>query len=199
MYQCLEKKSSTSYEILNIIQGLIFTSGLAAACLLSAYNVVNGRASASELPTLISYWFQLQQPLNNLGYSYKNIHKAFIDAETILKLLMEELRIKDKEGAVDLVVENDEIDFNHVEFSYDGQSKASTLADLTFCALPGQTVALVGTSGSGKSTVHRLLYRYYDIESGIISIDGQNIRDLKLESLRSSIGIVPQVKFLQHI
>lgn len=183
-----------SIGILSIIQDVIFTTGLGAVCLLSAYKVIKGQASAADLPTLISYWLQLQLPLNNLGYGYKNIINCFTDAERVLKLLMEEPDIKDKDDAVQLDVENGEIHFDGVNFSYDKSSLALTLADLKFGVLPGQTVALVGESGGGKSTVQRLLYRLYNIRSGIISIDGQNICDVKLDSLRPIIGTVPQVK-----
>jgi len=156
--------------------------------------VVHGKASSAGFPTLILYWLQLQQPMNYLGYSYKNIHNSIIDAEKVLKLLMEKSSIKDKEKAVELILDKGEIKFDHVDFTYDVRRETLTLTDITFCVPPGKMVALVGRSGGGKSTVQRLLYRFYDSKSGTISIDDQNIRDVKLQSLRSSIGIVPQVK-----
>ena len=198
-YQCLERKYHTSYSLLNLVQGVIFTTALAALLFLFAYNVVHDRASAADVGKLISYWLQLQQPLNNLGYSYKGIHDAFIDAERVLKILLEEPSIKDRVDAVDLAVDKGEIKFDHVDFSYNSQSNQLTLADLTFTALPGQTVALVGQSGGGKSTVQRLTFRFYDIESGTISVDGQDIRDVRIRSLRSCIGIVPQVKIFRPV
>jgi len=198
-YQCLERKSHTGYGLLNILQGVIFATALTALLFLSGYDVVNGRASAADVPTLISYWFQLQQPLNNLGYSYKSLHDSFIDAERVSKILLEEPSIKDRADPVDLVVDKGEIKFDHVDFSYSFQSKELTLADLTFTALPGQTVALVGQSGGGKSTVQRLIFRFYDRKSGTISIDGQDIRDVTIRSLRNCVGIVPQVKILRPI
>ena len=106
----------------------------------------------------------------------------------MLKLLLEKPIIKDKADAKELVVTKGEIKFDHVNFSYDVHSTSRTLKDLTFRVLPGQTVALVGESGGGKSTVLRLLDRLYDIKSGLISIDGQDINEVTVKSLRSIIG-----------
>src|SRR5439155_19765968 len=114
-----------------------------------------------------------------------------VDAERKLELFNQEPTIKDKPNAKDLVVDEGEIRFEHVNFSYDAQRDA--LKDLTFRAPPGRTVALVGESGGGKSTILRLLFRFYDVNSGSILIDGHDLRDIKLQSLRKNIGIVPQV------
>jgi ABC-type transport system involved in Fe-S cluster assembly fused permease/ATPase subunit len=162
------------------------------ASFLLTSRVIRGQTSVADVSSFWSYWFQLQQPLNNLGYSYRNIHNSFIDSERVLKLLMKKPSITDKIGAKALVVTDGEIKFEHVDFSYDIRRK--TLTDLTFCAAPGKTVALVGESGSGKSTVQRLLLRFFDVNPpGIIYIDGQGIGDVTIWSLRNSIGIVPQV------
>jgi ABC-type transport system involved in Fe-S cluster assembly fused permease/ATPase subunit len=133
---------------------------------------------------------QLQAPLNFLGMYYRSIQSTLVDAERMLELFTQEPTIKDKEDAVDLVVTEGEIRFDHVTFSYDVRREA--LKDFTFRAPPGRTVALVGESGGGKSTVLRLLFRFYEANSGGISIDGQDLRDVKLQSLRKNIGIVPQ-------
>jgi len=160
----------------------------------SAHKIVVGQGSPSDLPTLVTYWLQLQLPLNILGYSYKYIHTIFVDAERVLKLLSEKPTIEDRPDAKEIVIMRGEINFDHVDFSYDVHGGSSTLEKLTFWVLPGQTVAIVGESGGGKSTVFRLLYRFYDIRSGLISIDGQDISKVTVKSLRSSIGIIPQVK-----
>ena len=109
----------------------------------------------------------------------------------MLELFTQEPTVKDKPDAKDLVVTEGEIRFDRVDFSYDVRREA--LKDFTFRAPPGRTVALVGESGGGKSTVFRLLFRFYDVGSGSITIDGQDLRDVKLNSLRRNIGIVPQV------
>ena len=165
--------------------------GLLAACLLSAYRVSQSRATVGNFVTLLTYMAQLQAPLNYLGMYYRSIQSTLVDAERMLELFNQEPTIKDKPDAKELVVEEGEIQFNHVNFSYDVRRQA--LKDLSFRAPPGRTVAIVGESGAGKSTVLRLLFRFYDVKSGSISIDGQDLRDVKLESLRKNIGIVPQV------
>lgn len=175
---------------MNITQGFIFIIGLLAACLLSAYRVSQSRATVGNFVTLLTYMAQLQAPLNFLGMYYRSIQSTLVDAERMLELFTQEPTIKDKEDAVDLVVTEGEIRFDHVTFSYDVRREA--LKDFTFRAPPGRTVALVGESGGGKSTVLRLLFRFYEANSGGISIDGQDLRDVKLQSLRKNIGIVPQ-------
>jgi len=159
---------------------------------LLAGNVIQDEASPADISMLLAYWTQLQQPLNNLGSSYKNIHNSFIDAERLLKLLMQKPSVTDNKGAKELVVKAGKIKFENVNFSYDVER--TTLMGLTFCAAPGTTVALVGESGSGKSTVLRLLFRLFDIISpGFGSIDDQDIHNVTMQSLRKCIGIVPQV------
>ena len=175
------------------MQGVIFTVGLGVELVLSAYQAIYHQGSPSDISTLIYFWIQLQSPLNILGYSFNYLHSSFIEAERMLKLLLEKPVIKDKADAKELVVTRGEIEFDHVNFSYDIHSTSMTLKDLTFRVLPGQTVALVGGSGVGKSTVLRLLDRLYNIKSGLISIDGQDINEVTVKSLRSIIGIVPQV------
>jgi ATP-binding cassette, subfamily B, vacuolar membrane transporter HMT1/ACLQ len=176
---------------MNITQGFIFIMGLLAACLLSAYRVSQSQATVGKFVTLLTYMAQLQAPLNFLGMYYRSIQSTLVDAERMLELFNQEPTIKDKPDAKDLVVTNGEIKFEHVSFSYDVRREA--LRDLTFVAPAGRTVALVGESGGGKSTVLRLLFRFYDVSAGSISIDGQDLRDVKVHSLRKNIGIVPQV------
>lgn len=178
---------------MNITQGLIFILGLLAACLLSAYRVSQSRNTVGNFVTLLTYMAQLQAPLNFLGMYYRSIQSTLVDAERMLELFNQEPTVKDKPDASDLVVNKGEIRFDHVNFAYDARRQA--LKDLTFCAPAGKTVALVGESGGGKTTILRLLFRFYDVKSGSISIDGQDLRDVKIQSLRQNIGIVPQVTF----
>lgn len=153
-YQGAEKKTLGIFKIglidvatlnlMNITQGFIFIMGLLAACLLSAYRVSQSRATVGNFVTLLTYMAQLQAPLNFLGMYYRSIQSTLVDAERMLELFTQEPTIKDKEDAGDLVVTNGEIEFDHVNFSYDVRREA--LKDFTFRAPPGRTVALVGMS-----------------------------------------------------
>jgi len=183
-------------NLMNITQGFIFILGLLGSCLLSAYRVSTGRSTVGNFVTLLTYMAQLQAPLNFLGMYYRSIQSTLVDAERMLELFTQEPTVKDKPNATDLVVTNGEIKFNNVRFSYDVRKEA--LKGLNFVAPAGKTVALVGESGGGKSTIFRLLFRFYDVNEGSIEIDGQDLRDVKLKSLRKNIGIVPQVRSPAH-
>jgi len=139
---------------------------------------------------LLTYWVQLQQPLSVLGDSYRGIQGSLVDAEHLVELLTLEPSVKDHQDSVELEVTRGEIKFEEVDFS---RNSIQVLKQLTFCAPPGQTIAIVGESGSGKSTILQLLLRFYEIKRGKIFIDGKNIREVKISSLRKHICIVPQV------
>jgi ATP-binding cassette, subfamily B, vacuolar membrane transporter HMT1/ACLQ len=165
--------------------------GLLAVCLLSAYRVSQSLATVGSFVNLLAYLAELQGPLASLGFCYRNIQSNFVKAERMLELFRQEPTVKDKPDAKDLIVDEGEIIFDHVNFSYD--QRKETLKDFSFRVLGGKTMALVGESGGGKSTILRLLFRFYDVNSGRILIDGQDSRDVTLQSLRKNIGIVPQV------
>lgn len=189
-YQKAEFKLQTSLNLMNVSQNLVFTIGLLATCLLSAYRVTTGRATVGSFVFLLTYLAQLQGPLNFFGSLYRSLQSNLVNAERMLELFTQEASIKDKEGAVDLVLKAGQVQYKDVHFAYDKRKPA--LQGLNFTAKPGQTVALVGESGAGKTTILRTLFRFYDVASGAIEIDGQDIRDVTLHSLRESIGIVPQ-------
>jgi ATP-binding cassette subfamily B protein len=133
---------------------------------------------------------QLYIPLNFLGVIYREIKQALADMERLFRLIHEHAEIRDAPGAGPLAVSAGEVRFEHVDFSY--ESNRQILFDVSFTIPSGRTVAVVGPSGSGKSTLARLLYRFYDVSSGRILVDGQDVRDVQQTSLRAAIGIVPQ-------
>jgi ATP-binding cassette subfamily B protein len=143
-----------------------------------------------DLAMIDAYMIQLFIPLNFLGFVYREMRRALTDLENMLGLLQREPRIEDSPEASPLIVENGEIEFRNVLFGY--QAERPILDRLSFRVAAGQRIAIVGASGAGKSTIARLLYRFYDIDSGTITIDGQDIRQVTLESLRRAIAVVPQ-------
>jgi len=171
-------------------QSSVLSAGLLGACFLAAYQVVHGAQSIGSFVVLLTYWAQLSGPLTFFGSAYRQISSDFLDAEQLLQLLQYRPSVADRTGARALVLKQGEVKFDNVHFSYDSQRQ--TLKGISFLAAPGQTVALVGETGGGKSTILKLLFRFYDVGEGTIKIDGQDIRHVTLESLRENIGVVPQ-------
>ncbi|KIY46015.1 mitochondrial half-size ABC transporter [Fistulina hepatica ATCC 64428] len=191
-YQGLEYKVIVSLNVLNLVQNLIITLGLLIGSMIVALRVTRGLSTASDFVIFITYLAQLYGPLNQLGSTYRAINSSLVDTERLLNLLNEPTDVNDKPNAPDLIVEDGEIEFRNVKFSYDGRGTA--LNNVSFKVPRGAAVALVGESGSGKSTAMRLLYRFYDLKEGegSILIDGKDIRDVTQKSLRQAIGVVPQ-------
>lgn len=189
-YQASEWKTQASLALLNQTQNLIIGSGLLAGSLLCAYFVTEGKFKVGDFVLFGTYIIQLYTPLNWFGTYYRMIQNSFIDMESMFKLFEEEEEVKDEVNAGRLLYQQGQIEFENVYFSYtDG---TEILKDVSFTVLPGQTVALVGQSGSGKSTIMRLLFRFYNVQGGCIRIDGQDITTVKQTSLRGHIGVVPQ-------
>ncbi|KAL5349206.1 hypothetical protein ACLOAV_005494 [Pseudogymnoascus australis] len=154
------------------------------------YDISQGRASAGDFVFYIQYWETLIWPLKLLSSQYKWLLSDLVAAERLLVLLQTKPNVTDKEGAHDLGPVKGHVEFRNVNFSYD--PRQTTIKDLNISAKPGSTVAMVGTTGAGKSTILKLLLRFYDVSSGQIEIDGHDICDVTLSSLREVLGVVPQ-------
>ena len=183
-------RNQTSLSALNIGQGIIIAAGLTALMLLAGQGVVNGELTLGDLVLVNAYLLQLYLPLGFLGFVYREIRHSLADMERMFSLLEQQEEIRDFEDAGQLKVMAGRIAFEHVNFAYD--PARPILHDISFEIGSGRKLAIVGASGSGKSTIVRLLYRFYDPQQGRILIDGQDIRTVTQLSLRKAIGIVPQ-------
>ncbi len=189
-YERASVKTYTSLAVLNTGQAIIFTAGLTATMVMCAIGVRSGKNTVGDFVMVNAMMIQLYQPLNFMGMVYREIKQAVIDIEKMFGVLSRNPEIKDIPGATPLVVTSGNVRFENVQFSYDPERPI--LKGLSFEVPAGHTVAIVGPSGAGKSTISRLLFRLYDVSSGKILIDGQDIRNVTQASLRASIGMVPQ-------
>jgi ATP-binding cassette, subfamily B, heavy metal transporter len=189
-YEQASVKTYTSLAVLNTGQAVIFTLGLTATMLMCAIGVHNGTNTVGDFVMINAMMIQLYQPLNFMGMVYREIKQAVIDIEMMFEVLARDPEIKDLPGAKPLAVTAGNVRFQDVRFAYDPERPI--LKGLSFEVPAGKTVAIVGPSGAGKSTISRLLFRLYDISSGTITIDGQDIRKVTQASLRAAIGMVPQ-------
>lgn len=189
-YEKAAIKTYYSLGVLNSGQALIFTIGMGLVMWMTAVGVMAGTNTIGDFVMLNTMMIQLYMPLNFLGTVYREIKQALVDLETMFGLLKESPEIADKLGAQPLQVADGSIRFDDVSFFYDQERQI--LSDVSFDVPAGQMVAIVGPSGAGKSTISRILFRFYDIASGSVTIDGQNIRDVTQQSLRAAIGVVPQ-------
>ncbi len=189
-YEQAAVKSGSSLALLNIVQGVIIATGVTASMLLAAQGVVDGEMTIGDFVLVNAYLIQLFMPLNFLGFVYREIKRSLTDMESMFTLLREQAEVEDALDAKPLILKGGEVAFENVSFRY--EDRRSILENVSFSVGSGKSVALVGSSGSGKSTISRLLFRFYDANEGTISIDGQNIKAVTQSSLRSAIGMVPQ-------
>ena len=189
-YERAAVKSETTLALLNVGQGAIIATGLIGIMLLAADGVAAGTMTVGDFVLVNTYLIQLYTPLNFLGMVYRNIKQSLTDLEQLMALVKIPPEIEDRPGAPALAVQHGAVVFRHVDFRYD--PRREILGDVDFAVPPGGSVAIVGPSGAGKSTIARLLFRFYDVSSGSIEIDGQDIREVTQDSLRRAIGVVPQ-------
>ena len=183
-------KNQVSLNLLHAGQNIIITIGITLLLWLSAKGVVDGQLKVGDVVLVSAYLTQLYTPLNFLGFIYREMKNALADMERMFQLMREGAEIKDTPDAQVLCTQQANIYFNHVDFHYNDNRQI--LFDVCFTVPAGHTVAVVGSTGAGKSTLSRLLFRFYDVSAGSININGTNIRELTQKSLRQHIGIVPQ-------
>ncbi len=183
-------KSQTSLSLLNTGQSLIIAIAVTLILWRATQGVIDGQMTLGDLVLVNAFMIQLYIPLNFLGVIYREIKQSLADMERLFALLDQHREVADTPQAKPLDVTGAEVKFSHVDFSY--ETKRQILFDVDFTIPAGTTTAVVGHSGSGKSTLSRLLFRFYDINTGGITIDGQDLRNITQTSLRKAIGIVPQ-------
>lgn len=189
-YEAAAVKSQVTLSLLNIGQGVIISVGLALVMIMAAKGVKDNSLTIGDFVLVNSLLIQLFMPLNFLGFVYREIKQSLVDMEYMFNLLEKDTEVKDIPGATELDCRGGEIVFDHVSFHY--SPDRGILKDLSFHVPPGHSLAIVGASGAGKSTISRILFRFYEIDGGAVLIDGQDIRAVTQKSLRRAIGMVPQ-------
>ena len=188
-YEDSAVKARASLSVVNIGQGAIIAIGLFLIMGMAGEDIASEKMSIGDFVVVNTFLLQLYLPLNFLGFVYREIRQSLLDIGRMFALVDEMPDIVDKENAYDLDVHSGKIEFKNIKFSFGNRV---ILKNLSFVVNPGHKVAIVGPTGAGKSTISKLLFRFYDPSSGDISIDNQNIKDVTQSSLRSNIGVVPQ-------
>jgi ATP-binding cassette subfamily B protein len=194
-YERAAVKSQVTLNMLNLGQAAIIAAGLAAIMLMAAQGVVAGQMSVGKFVLANTYLIQLYQPLNFLGFAYNTIKQGLVDMEQMFRLLSVDEEVQDRPDAAHLSAHLAEgapcsVSFKDVHFGYTPAREILKGVDFTVPA--GCKVAIVGPTGAGKSTISRLLYRFYDVTEGAVLVDGRDVRDYTQASLRAAIGVVPQ-------
>ena len=183
-------KNRLSLAALNTGQALIIGLAMIVIMAMAVQEVASGEITLGDFTMINAYLLQLFIPLNALGFVYREIRQALVNVERLFKLLGDKPAIEDAPDATELAVDRGEVRFEHIHFAY--RPDRPILRDVNFTIPAGHKIAVVGASGAGKSTLARLLFRFYDVDQGAIRIDGQDIRQVTQDSLRSAIGVVPQ-------
>ena len=189
-WEIAKRKNRLSLFALNGGQALIIAAAITAMMMLAAYNVTQGIMTLGDFVLINAFIMQIFLPLNFLGFVYREIKGSLANIEHLFSLMSIKPKVFDSEAASNINVTSGKIVFDNVNFSYKKERKI--INNISFSVNPGEKVAIVGPSGHGKSTLMKLLFRFYDVDSGSILIDGQNIKDVTLKSLRGAIGVVPQ-------
>ena len=189
-YESAYVKSETTLNMLNAGQATIMAVGLTITMLLAGRGIADGSMSIGDLVMVSTYLIQLYQPLNILGFAYREIKQGLTDMEQMFALLDVPAEVRDAPDAVPLALTQGEIRFEDVRFGY--RPDRGILKGVSFTVPPGRMLAIVGPTGAGKSTISRLLFRFYDVTGGRVLVDGQNVRGMTQQSLRAAIGVVPQ-------
>ncbi len=189
-YESAALQTSYSLALLNFGQSFLITSGLVIVMVMAAFGVQSGQLSVGDFVMVNAYMIQITLPLNFLGTVYREIRQSLVDMGEMFDLLEQPPDVTDRPDAKALVVQGGAINFDNVSFGY--EPERPILKGVSLRVPAGQTVAIVGSSGSGKSTIGRLLFRFYDVQGGHVKIDGQDVRDVTQSSLHGAIGVVPQ-------
>ena len=193
-YERAAVKSQVTLNMLNLGQAAIISTGLALIMLMAANGVVSGRMSAGQFVVVNTYLIQLYQPLNFLGFVYREIKQGLVDMEGLFRLMNLHQEVADRPDARTLAADPAQglgsVAFRDVHFGY--RPDREILHGVSFEVGAGRKLALVGPTGAGKSTISRLLFRFYDVWEGSVEVDGIDVRDLTQSSLRAAIGVVPQ-------
>jgi len=189
-YESASLKTAYSLAFLNFGQSVLITAGLIGVMVLTAFGVQDGTLTVGDFVMVNAYMVQITVPLNFLGTVYREIRQSLVDMGEMFDLLEQPAEVTDKPDALPLAIKGGRIDLTDVRFGYDPDREI--LKGVSLSVPAGQMVAIVGATGSGKSTIGRLLFRFYDVTGGALKIDGQDIRDITQVSLHNAIGVVPQ-------
>lgn len=189
-YERAALRTASSLALLNIGQSLLLTVALVSVMAMAVADIGAGKLTVGDFVMVNAYMIQITMPLSFLGTVYREIRQSLVDMGEMFGLLEREPDVRDRPGAARLEVAGGAVEFDGVGFGY--ESGRAILRGFDVSVPAGTSLAIVGRSGSGKSTVGRLLFRFYDVDSGALRIDGQDVRDVTQESLRDAIGVVPQ-------
>ncbi|MFN7634738.1 MAG: ABCB family ABC transporter ATP-binding protein/permease, partial [Acetobacteraceae bacterium] len=189
-YEVAYARSEQTLNILNAGQATIIAIGLTVVMLMAGRGVANGSMTVGDFVLVNTYLIQLYLPLNILGFMYRELRQGLTDMESMFALLGQSQEVADAPGATPLLPGAGEVRFEDVRFGY--RPDREILHGVSFVVPPGRTLAIVGPTGAGKSTISRLLFRFYDTSGGRVCIDGRDLRDITQASLRAAVGVVPQ-------